>query len=306
MAAKTDIPSSSAVASAPTVEKNTTVKESFWNERRVRIAKIIGTVAVISILTAALFFIPGAPLAFYGTILAGATLFKLGMSMFAAKLILEAAVIIVPTGVAALVYLIGQKILRDREVAAEITSIVEKSFMNREEILISENYFRKNFNIADGCLTKKINDEFPKVINKVNFSDEEKKCIWVMIAMTTERFTPELLENKIYPDLKLVADKVTYDIKKDDSGITLTTKKSFLIKEGKPAFFGLSQTYGTIDLQCVAHTEKVVTQIAKKGSTVKTNEQYKVLNKLVVSMLGKKNAVQNHFEQLSSMQIYED
>jgi hypothetical protein len=251
----------------------------------VRIAKIFGTVAVISILTAALFFIPGAPLALYGTIFAGATLFKLGMSMFAAKMILEAMVIFVPTGVAALVYLIGQKILRDREVAADITSHVKWLFKNSVEITTSENYTDNLVHVdeCDECEKKKINnillspvykDAFSKAFKEKCCSESEKGVIDTLLAITTQQFTPEQFKyEKGLDDLKLVdANKDTYEIKQDNSGITLTTKKSFRIKNRKPGFLGLCQTYGTIDLQCVVLSKK-----NKKSA-------YEFPKKLVVSM----------------------
>ncbi len=285
--------------SATALENNTPVEEGFWNARRVRIATIVGTVAVIAIVAAALLFIPGAPLAIYGTI-AAVGLFKLGISFVAAKLILEAAVIFIPTGVAALVYKIGQKILRDREIATVITSAVNSEFPKKIEIAIhvpnNKEYFSDS-ELREAAEEKiKNNVTLRKVFKGTHYTEKEKNCIRALLMMTTDRFTANEFESKVGLNVKLVdADKDKYEITTDDSGITLTTKKSLFIKESEPGLLGLRKTYGTIELQCVARSEGQVAQKAGEGSSdslIEGEAKYKLPKKLVVSMLGESSVPQ--------------
>jgi hypothetical protein len=82
----------------PAATNTRPVKVGFWNERNVRIAKIFGTVLVITLVAAAVFiFVPH-----LAAIIAGATLFKFA-----------------PIAITAVVYWIGQKILKAREAPAE-------------------------------------------------------------------------------------------------------------------------------------------------------------------------------------------
>jgi len=94
-------PAQSAQAPVPSVEpRPTALKEGFWSKRQVKKAMIVGIVAVVAILAAALLFTPGAPLSIAGLVIAGIIASKLGVGTVVATTLGALGVALLPPALA--------------------------------------------------------------------------------------------------------------------------------------------------------------------------------------------------------------